>query len=173
MTENDEHKKYASEVEMTESDGSKLYASDLILGPHNKFKTFDWKTFACGWAAAFVNITITYPIYKTIFRQMLHGISIAPAFHQIRNEGWFYLYRGVLPPLAQKTVSLSLMFGCYDATKRKLINNFQIDEYVARLIGGAAAGSAEACLLPFERVQTLLADAKFHSRFKNTHEAFR
>lgn len=29
-----------------------------------------WKEFACGWGAAFINITITYPINKIIFRQV-------------------------------------------------------------------------------------------------------
>lgn len=31
---------------------------------------FEWKEFACGWGAAFVNITSTYPVYKMIFRQV-------------------------------------------------------------------------------------------------------
>lgn len=30
----------------------------------------NWREFACGWSAAFVNITITYPINKVIFRQV-------------------------------------------------------------------------------------------------------
>lgn len=29
-----------------------------------------WKEFACGWSAAFINITVTYPINKLIFRQV-------------------------------------------------------------------------------------------------------
>ena len=150
-----------------------LVAGDLILGRHNKLHNFDWRIFACGWGAAFVNITVTYPIYKTIFRQMLHGISIAPAFRQIRREGLFYLYRGILPPLAQKTVSLSLMFGFYDATKRQLIERFELQEYLAKVVAGISSGTVEAVLLPFERVQTLLADAKFHNHFRNSHQAFR
>lgn len=31
----------------------------------------DWREFACGWGAAVANITITYPINKIIFRQVL------------------------------------------------------------------------------------------------------
>lgn len=31
---------------------------------------FDSREFACGWGAAFINITMTYPIYKIIFRQV-------------------------------------------------------------------------------------------------------
>lgn len=30
----------------------------------------DHKEFVCGWGAAFINITVTYPIYKIIFRQV-------------------------------------------------------------------------------------------------------
>lgn len=29
-----------------------------------------WKEFACGWGAAFINVTVTYPINKMIFRQV-------------------------------------------------------------------------------------------------------
>lgn len=32
---------------------------------------------------------------------------------------------------------------------------------------------AEAVLMPFERVQTILADATYHKKYKNTHDAFR
>lgn len=42
---------------------------------------------------------------------MLHGVQASSAFHQLRSEGITFLYRGIFPPLAQKTVSLALMFG--------------------------------------------------------------
>lgn len=29
-----------------------------------------WKDFACGWGAAFINICITFPVNKIIFRQV-------------------------------------------------------------------------------------------------------
>lgn len=31
----------------------------------------DWKEFVCGWGAAFCNITISYPMNKIIFRQVI------------------------------------------------------------------------------------------------------
>lgn len=34
------------------------------------FNSFEVKEFVCGWSAAFINITVTYPIYKIIFRQV-------------------------------------------------------------------------------------------------------
>lgn len=36
----------------------------------NNIPLMEWKEFACGWSAAFINITITYPINKLIFRQV-------------------------------------------------------------------------------------------------------
>lgn len=62
------------------------------------FSSFHWKEFACGCGAAFVNIGITYPIYKMIFRQMLHDVPITSAFSQLRHEGLMFLYRGMFPP---------------------------------------------------------------------------
>jgi len=136
-------------------------------------RTFDWREFACGWGAAFVNITVTYPIYKMIFRQMLHGSTITSAFQQIRGEGFIYLYRGMLPPLAQRTISLSLMFGVYDGTKKPLVETFNWNPYPAKVVAGLTAGTVEAVLMPFERVQTILADATYHKNYKNTVHAFR
>lgn len=132
-----------------------------------------WREFACGWGAAFVNITITYPVYKMIFRQMLHGVQLNQAFGQIRSEGVTFLYRGIFPPLAQKTISLSLMFGVYDGTKRPLVDYFGMNEYAAKSLAAMAAGTVEAVLMPFERVQTILADATYHQKYRNTHHAFR
>ncbi|EDV44090.1 uncharacterized protein Dana_GF18818 [Drosophila ananassae] len=137
------------------------------------FGAFQWEEFACGCGAAFVNITATYPIYKMIFRQMLHGVPITSAFAQLRHEGLGFLYRGMLPPLAQKTISLSIMFGVFDGTRRYLVEDYGMNDYGAKVIAGVVAGSAESILLPFERVQTLLADSKFHKYFSNTPNAFR
>lgn len=134
---------------------------------------FCWREFACGWGAAFVNIGVTYPIYKMIFRQMLHGVHLNQAFGQLRSEGITYLYRGIFPPLAQKTISLSLMFGVYDGTRRPLVDYCGMNQYWAKTIAGISAGTVEAILMPFERVQTLLADATHHKKYKNTHHAFR
>lgn len=34
------------------------------------------------------------------------------------------------------------------------------------------AGTVEAVLMPFERIQTLLADSHYHTHFRNTSQAF-
>lgn len=104
---------------------------------------------------------------------MLHGVKLKLAFNQIRNEGITYLYRGIFPPLAQKTISLSLMFGVYDGVRRDLIEELNFNIYPAKIIAGVAAGTVETILMPFERVQTLLADANYHSNFRNTHHVFK
>lgn len=56
-----------------------MKAVGLVNYDKSKFKgalhTFDWREFACGWGAAFVNITATYPIYKMIFRQVTSFIA--------------------------------------------------------------------------------------------------
>lgn len=48
-----------------------------------------------------------------------------------------------------------------------------MNQYSAKCLAGMVAGSFEAVLMPFERVQTLLADAAYHQKYKNTHHAFR
>lgn len=35
-----------------------------------KSPTLDYREFLCGWGSAFINITFTYPLYKTVFRQV-------------------------------------------------------------------------------------------------------
>lgn len=153
--------------ENDESNKSNRYAIFL----QKPFVIVDHSEFICGWGAAFINITVTYPIYKIIFRQMLHGVKASSAVHQLRSEGILFLYRGIFPPLAQKTVSLSLMFGVYDGTRRPLVD-VGVNSYMAKTIAGLTAGTFEAALMPFERIQTLLADSTYHSLFRNTAQAF-
>lgn len=103
---------------------------------------------------------------------MLHGVNVFTAFQQLRSEGMFYLYRGMLPPLCQKTLSLSIMFGIYEEVRRPLLK-FGVNDYITKIAGGMVAGTTEAILMPFERIQTLLADAHYHKKFKNTLDAFK
>lgn len=70
---------------------------------------------------------------------MLHGVEIKSAIQELRHEGFAFLYRGILPPLAQRTVSLSLMFGLYDGTRRPLVK-LGFNEYLAKIIAGMTAG---------------------------------
>jgi len=47
---------------LTQNRGSRLISEDNGI--------YDWREFLCGWGAAFINISITYPINKLIFRQV-------------------------------------------------------------------------------------------------------
>ncbi|XP_055676952.1 mitochondrial nicotinamide adenine dinucleotide transporter SLC25A51 [Lutzomyia longipalpis] len=145
----------------------------MLMMSSNPLSAFDIREFACGWGAAFVNITATYPIHKIIFRQMLHGVKASSAFEELRHEGISFLYRGMFPPLAQKTLSLSLMFGVYEGTRKPLVENLNVNPYVAKVWAGIIAGTVETALMPFERIQTLLADSAYHTNFKNTPQAFK
>ncbi|XP_045761497.1 uncharacterized protein LOC123864831 [Maniola jurtina] len=129
-----------------------------------------WKEFACGGGAAFCNILLSYPLNKLIFRQMMHGVEATFALGQLRKEGMGYLYRGMLPPLLQRSMSMSLMFGVYDECLQPLLE-YKVNPYVAKTVAGVVAGCVEATLMPFERLQTLLIHPKYHNQFKNTAHA--
>ncbi|XP_073947060.1 uncharacterized protein [Choristoneura fumiferana] len=131
-----------------------------------------WREFLCGGGAAFCNILISYPLNKLIFRQMMHGVETTFALNQLQKEGAAFLYRGMLPPLMQRSLSMSLMFGVYDECLQPLLNH-NINPYVAKSVAGVVAGCVEATLMPFERLQTLLIHPKYHKEFKNTAHAIR
>lgn len=84
---------------------AKKFLTASELGLRNKNELKDFREFFCGYGAAFINICITFPINKLIFRQMAYGLNTSSAFQQIKKEGYKFLYRGVLPPLMQKTLS--------------------------------------------------------------------
>lgn len=135
--------------------------------------TLDWREFLCGWGSAFINITVTFPINKVMFRQMLHGMHTKTAFNQLRSEGFHFLYRGILPPLCQKTISVSIMFGMYSHYQGVLEARApDWNVQTRKSVSAAAAGLTEAVLAPFERVQMLLQDQHYHQRFRNTAHAF-
>ena len=105
--------------------------------------------------------------------KMLHGMHTRTAVIQLKAEGWRYLYRGILPPLCQKTISVSIMFGMYSHYQEVLTNVFpHWKEQTNKSTAAMLAGLTEAVLTPFERVQMLLQDRHYHQRFKNTAHAF-
>lgn len=103
---------------------------------------------------------------------MLYDISAKDAGIQMYKEGLYFLYRGMLPPLCQKTASLSLMFGIYDAS-RTYFQLRNVEPYMNKTLSGIISGTTEAALAPFERVQTLLVHSKYHDEFKNMQHALR
>ena len=68
-------------------------------------------SFVRGGPSGGVNVLVTFPINKVMFRQQLQGSTSAEAVAAMRREGGRNLYRGLGPPLMQKAVSTSLMFG--------------------------------------------------------------
>ncbi|XP_066506133.1 solute carrier family 25 member 51b [Hoplias malabaricus] len=140
------------------------------LGPQGKH-------YVCGSVAAFTNIVITFPIQKVLFRQQLHGVRSSEAARQLQREGLRNLYRGLLPPLLQKSTTVAIMFGLYEDFSHLLLGHAHVigspPELLTRSMAAALAGTAEAVLTPFERVQTLLQDHRHNSRFHNTAHTFR
>jgi len=133
--------------------------------------THEWREYVAGWGSGIVNIGLTFPVNKTMFRQQLHGISAWKSVSQLRSEGIFSLYRGILPPLLQKSVSTSLMFGTFEQFKRILIER-QVSTTSSVVLAAFFAGCTEAILTPFERIQTLMLDHRWSSQFRNTPHAF-
>ncbi|KAM4603876.1 mitochondrial nicotinamide adenine dinucleotide transporter SLC25A51-like [Polymixia lowei] len=130
------------------------------------------KHYICGSCAAFTNIFMTFPVHKVLFRQQLFGVCASEALHQLQAEGLRNLYRGLLPPLLQKTTTVAIMFGLYEDLSHLLPRPTNAPELLTRSVAAVLAGTAEAALSPFERVQTLLQDPRHHSRFHNTAHTF-
>lgn len=124
--------------------------------------------FVSGWAAASVEVSMTFPIYKMIFRQQLHGIQVRDAFSQLSKEGLRYLYRGMLPPFVQKTSGRALMFGTYQEYQKLLTTKTALSKRDCTTAAAFMAGTTEALLTPLERVQVLLQKSEYHKQFKNS-----
>lgn len=103
---------------------------------------------------------------------MLHGVGLKNAVSQLMNEGFSTLYRGIGPPLFQKSISTSLMFGTYDAIQKPLLNA-DLDSRLSKIIAALMAGTIEATLTPLERVQTLLQDNNYNKSFMNMRHAIK
>lgn len=122
--------------------------------------------FTRGGIAGVANIMLTFPINKVMFRQQLHGDGFAQAFLGIYREGVWKLYRGLPPPLFQKAISTSLMFGIYNDTNQ-IMTAVGMGGMASHVIASTTSGTIEATLTPFERVQTILQDPKYNRRFKS------
>lgn len=149
-----------------------LYKNPRLLPPAAAAPAqAEWREYFAGWGSGIVNICVTFPVNKTMFRQQLHGISALSAFKQLRSEGLLNLYRGILPPLLQKSASTALMFGSYEQYRRLLLEQ-GINSNTSLVAAAFLAGCTEALLTPFERIQTLMLDQKYSGQFRNTPHAF-
>uniref|UniRef100_A0A8D2DCX3 Solute carrier family 25 member 51 n=1 Tax=Sciurus vulgaris TaxID=55149 RepID=A0A8D2DCX3_SCIVU len=149
-----------------------LTSSKQDISPHIT-NVGEMKDYLCGCCAAFNNVSITFPIQKILFRQQLYGNKTRDAVLQLRRDGFRNLYRGILPPLMQKTTTLALMFGLYEDLSCLLQKHVSAPEFATPGVAAVLAGTTEAIFTPLERVQTLLQDHKHHDKFTNTYQAFR
>ena len=130
--------------------------------------------YICGGVASLINVSITFPINKVMFRQQVHGIRFPKAFHQLWREGGLYMFRGLLPPLLQRTTTVSLMFGTYSNYKAYVQSYCpEIPLLGAHVLAALGAGTTEAVLTPFERIQVSLQVTKYHNWLQNTFHAAR
>lgn len=128
--------------------------------------------YVCGAIASLFNVFVTFPINKVMFRQQVHGIRFFKALRQLQKEGAFYVYRGLLPPLLQRTATVSLMFGTYTNYSHFLQDKLTHNRTVVHVLAATGAGTTEAILAPFERIQVVLQVREYHNRLQNTHHAF-
>jgi Mitochondrial carrier protein len=148
--------------------------------------------FARGALASFTTVLATFPLNKLMSRQIYEGFSFSASAKTLIEDGIFNLYRGVLPPLMQKGLSMGIMYGSYDFYYHGLFNFFRgkqdlraatdvVDDvsrhestWQIRAIAAMLSGCTEALLTPFERIQTILQHRPFQQEFKNTaHVAMR
>ncbi|XP_072519002.1 solute carrier family 25 member 53-like [Salminus brasiliensis] len=101
---------------------------------------------------------VTFPIYKTVFRQQLHSTMVREAVAQLNKEGPLKLYRGVAPPLLMRTLNGTLLFGLQDTFLQHLSwANPTLPGRVLPALAGLGTGVVEALIFtPFERVQNIL-----------------
>merc|ERR1719209_450360 len=148
-------------------EGEKMYPSRLASShPVDPGRHMEWREYGAGWGSGIVNICLTFPVNKTMFRQQLHGISAWEAFCQLRTEGVLQLYRGILPPLLQKSACTALMFGSYEQYRQLLRVHTDLAGTAALPLAAFLAGCTEAALTPFER--TLMLDQHYCQMFRNT-----
>lgn len=141
---------------------AKKYAKQQMAGRKSS------PEFMNGAAAAFINIIVTFPLNKVMFRQQAEDMRLAQAVRSVQDDGLRNLYRGVGPPLLQRTTSMAIMFGLYDWYYKLFQNNTSsMGHWQCSTLAALAAGSTEAVLAPFERVQTLLQHRRYTERFDN------
>ncbi len=146
--------------------------------------------FLRGFIAAGTNILLLFPLNKVISRQAYEGLSWRESIDTVRREGGWYLYRGMAPPLIQRGLSMGVMFGAYDFYTHEIgqvigsgpqpVHHPETGAYLhmqydwqVRAAAGLLAGSTEALLAPFERIQTLLQHRRYTEIFKNTWQVTR
>ncbi|XP_003970536.1 solute carrier family 25 member 53 [Takifugu rubripes] len=106
---------------------------------------------------------LVFPVYKTINRQQIHNSTIRQAVAQLKMEGLPKLYRGVVPPLLQRTLNSTVLFGVHETFLQKLTlsSRAAFPSHTMSALAGLATGVVEAVFFtPIERVQNLLQNSQ-------------
>ena len=118
--------------------------------------------------AAVAKICITYPLYKTSFRQIVHGFSTTNALsisYDVRESK--YYFEEFCHRCSRRAPAL---LSCSEITPSTAVSSVRKQDFKGDFKVQACAafmtGSTEAAMLtPFERVQMLLLqDRKYHSK---------
>ncbi|KAM5146751.1 solute carrier family 25 member 53 [Mantella aurantiaca] len=126
-----------------------------------------------GASSTFMSTVLTFPIYKTIFRQQLHTSTIRAAVTQLKTEGARHLFRGLAPPLMSKTVQGTLLFGT-QGSLQSFLCRLHIPQAATPALSGCLSGAIEAVLLvPFERMQNILQDGRNTARLPSAASVLR
>ena len=137
-------------------------------------REYEPNQYLCGGVASIVNVMVTFPINKVMFRQQVHGFRLYKAVGQLRREGALNMFRGLLPPLLQRAATVSLMFGTYSNYMAYIERACPSLPYLpAHILAAMGAGTTEAILTPFERIQVPLQVTQYHDWLQNTFHATR
>jgi hypothetical protein len=123
--------------------------------------------FARGAIAAFINVLATFPVHKIMFRQQIGGVGFGAATKEILSEGFSTLWRGVIPPLLQRSSGVAVMFSTYKLYSTAL-SEVGSHPVLASALAGAASGLSESLLTPLERIQTILQHKDFNGKVRGT-----
>ncbi|KAM9470451.1 solute carrier family 25 member 53-like [Clarias gariepinus] len=118
-----------------------------------------FQSYMHGGMSSLICTFVTFPVYKTVFRQQLHSTLIREAVAQLYKEGLLKLYRGVVPPLLMKTLQGTILFGLQNTLLQQLSPCAELYFPRALLpsIAGFGTGVVESLFFtPFERVQCIL-----------------
>lgn len=117
-----------------------------------------------GLVAGTTEVLLTYPLdtIKT-HMQIKSNITMFNTFRNIvHNSGYFALYYGVTPSIAQVSGKASIRFTLYEQVRNKLKDNNGFISNSKNLVAGLLSGAVEAIIWtsPTERIKILQQNAK-------------
>jgi len=125
---------------------------------------------SAGGCAGFVEVCLMYPLDLVKTRLQLQNRNLAGTVPQvyyngifdcmtrtIKSEGFFGLYKGILPPLLVETPKRALKFLTFEQYKRFFMFGSETPTPLTYTLAGLGAGVTEGALVnPFEMVKVTL-----------------